>query len=226
MNQLKKVEKQDAATAAPAPDAVEVREEVPKRNLKRIGLLLGVPLLILLIGGYFWLTGGKSVSTDNAYVKQDITSISTQISGPVGEVDVREGQRVKAGDVLFRIDPAPLQVALANAQAQLAAAHLQTVQLRTQATGTTGDIVGAQADLDIQRRAFARQAQLMKQGFTTRSAYDDALSEVRKSQTALTDARARAANASAAISSNGEQPQVAAAQAAIAKAQLDLVHSV
>lgn len=226
MNEMKKVETKEAVAVAPASDAPKADEVPPKRNVKRIVLLLAVPLLLLLVGGYYWLNSGKSVSTDNAYVKQDITSISTQVSGPVAEVDVREGQRVKRGDVLFRIDPAPLEVALANAQAQLAQAHLQTVQLRTQATGTTGDIVGAQADLSIKQRAFARQAQLMKQGFTTRSAYDDALNEVQKSRTSLADARARAANASAAIAAQGEQPQVAAAQAAIAKAKLDLVHSV
>ena len=235
MNQMKKVDREQVAEARQEDlggfDEVRPPVEIdgptaPKRSLKRIMLMLSVPLLILLVGGYFWLTSGKSVSTDNAYVKQDITSISTQVNGPVIEVDVRENQRVKRGDILFRIDPAPLQVALANAQAQLAQARLATVQLRTQVSGTSADILGAQADLDIKRRAFGRQAALMKDGFTTRSSYDDALSEVEKSQTALANARARAANATAAITSTGDQPQVAAAEAAVAKVQLDLQHTI
>ena len=168
MNEMKKV---DGKVATDAP-VVSEEVVVAKRSPKRIVLLLGVPLLILLIGAYFWLNSGKTVGTDNAYVKQDITSISTQVSGPVIEVDVREGQKVKRGDVLFRIDPAPLQVALANAQAQIAAAQLQTVQLRTQAAGTSGDIVGAQSNLAILQRALARQNQLLAQGFTTRAAHD------------------------------------------------------
>ena len=235
MNQMKKLDRDQVAEARhedlagidAARPQVEPEEVVaPKRSARSVILMLSVPLLILLVGGYFWLTGGKSVSTDNAYVKQDITSISTQVNGPVIEVKVREGQRVKRGDVLFRIDPAPLQVALANARAQLAQARLQTVQLRTQVSGTSADIQGAEADLDIKRRAFARQAALMKQGFTTRSSYDDALNEVQKSQTAVANARARAANASAAVATGGEQPQVATALAAIAKVELDLDHSV
>ncbi|MDP9085172.1 MAG: HlyD family secretion protein [Pseudomonadota bacterium] len=237
MNQLKKVDPVPAAEArredlhgveeAVAPTAAgdEATDIETKRNPKRIVLMLAVPLLILLIGGWFWLNSGKSVSTDNAYVKQDITSISTQVSGPVVEVDVKENQDVKRGDVLFRVDPAPFHVALANAQAQLAAARLATVQLHTQAAGTSGDILGAQADLEIQQRALTRQAELLKQGFTTRSAYDSAVNEVQKAQTSLSDARARAANAAAAIVPGGDQPQVEAAQAAMAKAQLDLQHS-
>ena len=238
MNQLKTIDRDPAAEARREDlhgidDALAVTEATdettvvePKRNRKRLILMLSVPLVILLVGGWFWLNSGKSVSTDNAYVKQDITSISTQVTGPISEVDVRENQEVKAGDILFRIDPAPLQVALANAQAQLAAAHLATSQLKTQAAGTAGDISGATADLEIQQRALARQAELLKQGFTTKSAYDNAVNEVQKSQTALADARARSANASAAIASTGTQPQVAAAEAAVAKAQLDLQHSI
>ncbi|MEO7379070.1 MAG: HlyD family secretion protein [Sphingomicrobium sp.] len=236
MNQLKKI---DPAAEARQDDLhgvddaiapVATIDETPvvetKRNPRRIILLLAVPLMIVLVGAYFWFGSGKSVSTDNAYIKQDITSISTQVSGPVIEVAVRENQRVKRGDMLFRIDPAPLNVALANARAQLAAARLQTVQLRTQAAGTSGDIVGARANLAITQRALGRQNQLLAQGFTTRAAYDDAVNEVEKARAQLADAGARAANANAAIVSGGDQPQVAAAQAAVAKAELDLQHTI
>ena len=222
MNEMKKVDREIAAeTPVSGESAV-----VAKRNPQRIILLLSVPLLILIVGAYFWLNSGKTVGTDNAYVKQDITSISTQVSGPVIEVDVREGQKVKRGDILFRIDPAPLQVALANVQAQLASARLQTVQLRTQAAGTSGDIVGAQANLSISERALARQNQLLAQGFTTHAAHDDALNEVEKARAQLADAHARSASASAAIAPGGDQPQIAAAEAAVTKTRLDIEHSV
>jgi membrane fusion protein (multidrug efflux system) len=98
---------------------------------------------------------------------------------------------------------------------------LQTTQLRTQAAGTGADITGAAADLEIQRRALSRQAALLKRGFTTRADYDDAAAEVHKAETALADARARAANAGAALAP-GEQPSIAQAQAAVDKARLDL----
>ncbi len=222
MNEMKKIDREVAADTPLESEAVVVT----KRNPKRIILLLIVPLLIVLVGTYFWLNSGKTVGTDNAYVKQDITSISTQVSGPISEVRVREGQRVKQGDILFRIDPAPLQVALANAEAQVAAARLQIVQLRTQAAGTNGDIVGGEANLAITQRALARQNQLLVQGFTTRAAHDDAVNEVEKARAQLADARARAASASAAIVPGGDQPQLAVAQALVAKARLEIEHSI
>ena len=235
MNELKKIDRETAEEARQADlretRATEREAEVEKivavrRSPKRIILMIAVPLMILIIGAYFWLNGGKTVDTDNAYVKQDITSISTQVSGPVIEVDVRENQRVKRGDILFRVDPAPLNVALANAEAQLAAARLQTVQLQTQAAGTNGDIVGGEANLAISERALARQSQLLEQGYTTRTAHDDAVNEVEKARAQLADARARSANAAAAIAPGGNQPQIAVAEAAVAKARLDVQHSI
>ena len=194
------------------------------KSLKRFVrpfLLLIVPALLLIGGGYYWLTSGGSVSTDDAQVKQDIVSVSPQVAGPIQQVFVRNGARVKRGDLLFRIDPAPFQVALEQAQAQLANAHLQTTQLRTQAAGTGADIRGSEANLKIKESAFGRQQALLKQGFTTRADYEDAMNEVRKAETELADARARAANANAAIAP-GEQPSIAQAQAAVDKAKLDL----
>jgi len=97
---------------------------------KRWGVLLSIPLILLAIGLYWWMTSGSTVGTDNAAVKQDIVSVSAQVNGPISEVDVKNGDDVKRGDVLFRIDPEPFQVALEQAEAQLAAARLQTSQLR------------------------------------------------------------------------------------------------
>lgn len=192
-----------------------------RRSFVRPALMLIVPLLLLALGGYWWLTSGTSVATDDAQIKQDIVSVSAQVTGPIAEVDVRNGAHVKRGDLLFRIDPAPYRVALENAQAQLAAAKLQTTQLKTQAAGTGADITGAQANLSIKQNALNRQSALLKQGFTTRADYEDALNEVRTAEQELADARARAANAQAAIAP-GEQPSIAQAQAAVDKAKLDL----
>ena len=210
----------DEATAAAVADAARVEEPAKKRWLRPL-LMLIVPALLLLGGVYYWISSSGTVSTDNAAVKQDIVSVSAQVNGPVIAVAVKNGDRVKRGDVLFRIDPAPFRVALEQAEAQLAAARLETSQLRTQAAGTGADITGAQANLGIKQNALSRQAALLKRGFTTRADYEDALNEVRTAETSLADARARAANAHAAIAP-GEQPSAAQAQAAVDKARLDL----
>jgi membrane fusion protein (multidrug efflux system) len=207
-------------TAAAAPEL----EQAPARSLKRFIrpiVMFVVPLLLLIGVGAYWLTSGGSVSTDDAQVKQDIVSVSPQVNGQIVEALVRNGARVKRGQLLFRIDPQPFRVALEQAEGQLAAAHLQTTQLRTQAVGTGGDIIGEQANLAIKRNALGRQQALLKKGFTTRADYDDALNEVRTAEQDLADAHARAANANAAIAP-GEQPSIAQAQAAVDKAKLDL----
>ena len=126
----------DAATAEVAADATE---RSSRRRGLRIALMLIVPLLLVMGLGYYWLASGGSVSTDDAAIKQDIVSVSAQVNGPIVQVAVRNGQTVKQGDLLFRIDPAPYRVALEQAQAQLAAAQLQNRELRTQAAGTGGD---------------------------------------------------------------------------------------
>jgi membrane fusion protein, multidrug efflux system len=210
-----------AAEATEAPKAKRKRVKVADKRSLRTILMLIVPALLLVAGGYYWLTSGASVSTDDAQVKQDIVSVSPQVNGQIVQVFVRNGARVKRGDLMFRIDPQPYRVALEQAQAQLANARLQTQVLQTTAAGTSGDITGAEANLSIKRNALGRQQALLRQGFTTRADYEDALNEVRTAETQLSDARARAANAHAAVAP-GEQPQVAQAQAAVDKARLDL----
>src|SRR6185295_10506694 len=98
--------------------------------------------------------------------------------GQVVQTFVRNGAQVKRGQLLFRIDPQPFRVALEQAEGQLAAARLQTTQLRTQAAGTSGDIIGSDANLKIKQNALVRQQALLRKGFTTRADYDDAFNEV------------------------------------------------
>jgi membrane fusion protein (multidrug efflux system) len=210
-----------AAEGAHAPKRKRI-QKTSGRSLTRTVIMLIVPAIILFGGVYYYLTSGGSVSTDDAQVKQDIVSVSAQVTGPVQKVFVRNGSRVSKGDVLFQIDPAPYQVALENAQAQLAQAQLQTTQLRTQAAGSGADIAGSEANLKVKENAFRRQAQLMKQGFTTRADYDSAFNDVKTAEQQLEDAKTRAANAKAAVAPAGQQPQIAAAIAAVDKAKLDL----
>src|SRR3954471_21936371 len=184
MNKMPTETMTGSEAAEEAPKVRRLRIRAPKNVLRPLLLLL-VPALLLIGGGYLWFTSGGEVSTDDAQVKQDIVSVSAQVNGPIVQVFVKDGARVKRGDVLFRIDPQPYQVALEQAEAQLANAQLQTTQLRTQAAGTGADIVGEQANLAIKQNALGRQQTLLKQGFTTRSDYEDALNEVRTAEKGL-----------------------------------------
>jgi membrane fusion protein (multidrug efflux system) len=87
----------------------------------RSTLLLAGPLVALAVGAYAYYTSGRVVETDNAYVKADVGIVSAEVAGAIRTVDVRENQRVEAGDVLFTIDDRAFAVALQRGDAQLAA---------------------------------------------------------------------------------------------------------
>lgn len=199
-------------------------EAKPRRKFGRLALMLSVPLLLLLVGGYFWLTSGRYVSTDNAYVQQNMVSIAPEVSGIIADVLVRENQAVHRGDLLFRIDPRPFRIALAQAEAQIAAAQVQVNQLETRSAGMGADIEGARANLTFAERDFARYEELLRRGFTTRARYDEAWRDVQEARERLANAQSAAATAQAALRSgpSTNQPALQAALAARDQALLNL----
>lgn len=207
--------------AAPAP--------AKRRKSSHTVLMLSVPLLILAIGGYFYLTSGRYISTDNAYVRQDMISVSPDVSGRIVEVDVREKQPVKAGDILFRIDPETYRIALAQADADLATARVQVSTMATDTGSAAADIQNARAELTLAQATYGRQSALMKQGFTTRAAFYAATQGVAAAQAKLATATATAARAHQQLGSGDGSGQPAAIQVALAKrekAAYDLERSV
>jgi len=193
----------------------------------RLILMLSVPLLLALVGGYFWLTSGRYISTDNAYIRQDMVSVAPEVNGVIGEVLVHENQQVRRGDILFRIDPRPFRIALAQAEAQIAAAEVQVNQVMTRSAGTGADIDGAEANLAYAQREYARYAELIRRGFTTRSRYDEAWHDVQEARERLANARAEAANAQSAMGGGGpaNQPAIQAARIAREQALLNLART-
>jgi membrane fusion protein, multidrug efflux system len=198
-----------------------------KRKPWRLILMLSVPLLLLLVGGYAWLTSGRYVSTDNAYVQQDMVSVAPEVNGVIAQVLVRENQPVRRGDLLFRIDPRPFRIALAEADARIAAARVQVNQLETRSAGMGADIAGAAANLQYAQSELARYETLLRRGFTTRSRYDQAAHDVAEARERLANARAEAANANAAMSGGGpaNQPALQAARVAREQALLNLART-
>jgi membrane fusion protein, multidrug efflux system len=204
--------------------------EPKKRRWGRLVLMISVPLLIAAVAGYFWITGGRYVSTDNAYIQQDMVSISPDVSGRIVEVNVRENQAVKKGDVLFVIDPEPYRIALEQANAALAKSRVSVATLQTDSGSAAADIASANADIQLAQVTYDRQAALMKQGFTTRSALDSAAHELSAAKARLATAQASAAKARAQVGSGdgtaGIPAEVQAAMADRDKAQLNLTRTV
>lgn len=121
------------ATPVPAAAAVQEPSPLPKKKRSRRGrfaLMLALPILLAVGGGYFWVTGGRYEETDNANLQQARVSIAADATGRIVKVDIAENQVVKKGDELFVIDPEPYRIALAQADAALATARLNVEQLR------------------------------------------------------------------------------------------------
>src|SRR3984957_16918859 len=89
-----------------------------RRQWRRWALFLLLPL-VLIAGGYWYVTGGQVMATDDAYVEADKVGISTDVSGIVKEIEVTENQRIEAGQILFRLDDLPFELALKRAEAQV-----------------------------------------------------------------------------------------------------------
>ena len=210
-------------------DAATPETEAPARAPRRWGrlaLMVAVPLLVLIGGGIYWLSLQGKVSTDNAYVKQDKVSVSALVGGTVVQVFVKENELVSAGQLLFRIDPQPFEIDIAQANAQIATAQADLTALASDASLTGADIAAAREDIAFAQSRFERQKALMDRGFTTKADYDaadhavqQAREQLRLAQAQQAEARARLANGAAVP---GENPRIAAAEAQRAAAQLEL----
>ena len=188
------------AAAAPAPAPAK-----PKRRTRRFVLMFGVPVILAVVGGYFYLTGGRFVDTDNAYVQQSKVAISADIAGRVVSVAVRDNQSVKAGDTLFTLDPQPFQIALDQANAALASARVNVEQLRVAYGTAQAKLAAAQATLEIRQRELDRQNSLAGKGVSTAANVDDTTLAFQTAQSAVTLAQQEVANATAAL---GGDPQI------------------
>jgi membrane fusion protein (multidrug efflux system) len=129
---------------------------------------------VLAIAGYMYITSGRFASTDNAYVQADRVTIAPQVSGRVVEVDVRENQPVKKGDVLFRIDAEPLQIAQARMQAQVESVRSLLDAARSGYHSAEADIRSSAADLKYKEQQFKRMQELRGRGLVAQQALDDA----------------------------------------------------
>lgn len=210
----------NAVVTAPAAESAK------SHQWGRTTLMLIVPLLIIIVGGYFWMISGRFAETDNAYVQQDSLSVSPEIGGQIVEVAVTENQQVKKGDLLFRIDPEPYQLAIRQSETAIASAQVAVQSQTTDYHATSVNIGAAHEDIAFAQSKLARQKALWDRGFTTRADYDAAEHAVSQAQEQLRVAESAAAQAKAKLSTGaalpGQNPDIAAAQVNRDQALLNL----
>lgn len=217
-----------------APDAEAGKPAAPpapaRSGRRRYAVMAAVPIVLLAVGGWLWLTGGRYASTDNAYVKQDKVTIAADVSGRIVEVDARENDAVAAGQLLFRIDPAPYRIALEGAEAALATARLQVDQLRAAHEQALAEEKAASDDVAFKKKLYDRQQDLLKKGVSPQSTFDSAENDLHAAEQALSQASQRASSALAALGGDAaiatdDHPTVKAAIAKRDQAALDLANT-
>jgi membrane fusion protein (multidrug efflux system) len=201
-------------------------EPAPRRRWGRLALMLALPVVLLVGGLFYWQSLQGKVSTDNAYLKQDKVGVSAEIVGKIVEVAVREGQMVDAGDLLFRVDPEPYALQIAEADAAIATAQANVTALANASELTGADIAAAREDIAFAQATLERQQALWERGFTTKASYEAAQHAVAQAREALRQAEADQREARARLAEGpavpGVNPQVAAARARRAEAELAL----
>jgi membrane fusion protein (multidrug efflux system) len=193
-------------------------------------LWIAGPLLVLALFGWEWLAGRGKAETDNAYVKAERVMIAPQVSGRVVEVLVSENEAVKKDQLLFRLDPEPLRIAVDAAQAKLDQVADSTGANRASVHEADSALRGAEDALRWAQEDYARQVSLLKQGVGIRKAVDDAL-HVLNGARATRDS-AVAAREKSRMTLGGKDgapaeqlPEYRAALAALEQTKLDLQHA-
>jgi membrane fusion protein (multidrug efflux system) len=162
----------------------EKAPQPPRRRWVRWVLFVLLPLA-LIAGGYWYVTGGSVMSTDDAYVEADKVGISTDVSGIVKEVDVSNNQHVDDGQVLFRLDDLPFRLALERADAQVGIVRNDLDALKANYRDVQAQIKQAQDDVEYYDREFHRQQDLAAKFIASQQTFDTARRNLQNAQQKL-----------------------------------------
>lgn len=200
------------------------------RSLRRILLVLG-PAVVLAGSLFAYVTGGRYVSTDNAYVHAGKLTVATDVSGIVAKVDVHESEKVEMGQVLFTLDQEPFRIALAGAEANLGTVRNQIVTQQATYRQKLAQIEQAKTDIGFYETAAQRQQDLLKRGVSAQATYDQAKRDLDTARERLLVAQHDAEAALAQLGGRADAPieqnaNYLAAQAQVDKARRDLKHTI
>jgi membrane fusion protein (multidrug efflux system) len=214
----------------PRFSAADKLRGMKRRDRVRWALFALLPL-VLIVGGVWYVTGGKVMSTDDAYVEADKVGISTDVSGIVQGVDVKENQHVAAGQVLYRLDPRQFQIALDNAKANQAQTALSIEAMKQDYRRMLSDAAAQQAQVDLDQLNYDRSAMLLKTATIPQSVYDQAHYTLDNDKSKLAALREQAQVQLAKLGGDpdiavSEHPQYLQAKAQVEEAQRQLDHTV
>jgi membrane fusion protein (multidrug efflux system) len=223
--------KLDGAADVPASGGVA---KVPQRTVRerlRLPLMVGFPILLALAGAIYYLAEEGHVWTDDAFVYAAKESVNARVSGQVVEIAVKDNERVKSGQLLFRIDPEPYQIAIDQAEASLGSARLQIEELKATYHQQLAELQSAKDSATYAEHEFNRKKALLASDFTSKSTYERAETDLKVAQQNITSFEQQIANTIAALNGDpdvevGLHPTVREAKARLDRAKLDYSYTV
>lgn len=142
--------------------------------VKRSILLLFGPVVICVVSAWLYLQGGRYISTENAYLKSEIITLSSEISGKVLEVSVADNMRVNKGNTLVKLYDEPQRIAVASREANLATIYSELVSQQAEYESKELDILQAETDLQFRDRELERLRKLRDENSISEAQYDQA----------------------------------------------------
>ncbi|WP_372800702.1 HlyD family secretion protein [Paracoccus seriniphilus] len=180
-----------------------------KSRAKRIALVvLGIAVIgaALDFGYDYWTTGRFMVETDDAYVTADTTVISSRVQGYVVEVPVKQNDRVKAGDILVKLDDGDYRIALETAKEKVRTADQTIARIDAQITAAKASVeqaralkAVAEAQLRAAQRNYERAEKLAQNSVTSQARLDEATETLETTTASLASAEATILNAEAQV---------------------------
>jgi membrane fusion protein (multidrug efflux system) len=215
---------------SPVSDRPKVVPKLPLRQRLRRPLLIIFPVMLAAVGTAYYLAEEPYVSTDDAFVYAAKESVNARVAGQVVEIAVKDNQQVRLGQLLFRIDPEPYQIAIDHAEAQLGTARLQVEELKATWNQQQADLQSAKDSADYDQREYARRKALVTDGWTPVEVFDKANTDLKVARQHIEAIQHEIANTVAALNGDpniaiNDHPTVRAAQAALNRARLDLSYA-
>jgi membrane fusion protein, multidrug efflux system len=191
----------------PVERAAEPEKAPPSPRRRRVRWALFLLLPLALIGGAYWyVTGGRVMSTDDAYVEADKVGISTDVSGIVKEIDVTNNQKVEVGQVLFRLDDLPFRLALERAEAQVGSVGNDLNALKANYRDMQAQIKQAEDDIGYYDREFHRQQDLAAKNIASQQTFDSARRNLQNAQQKFASLNQQLAAIAANLNGNPDIP--------------------
>jgi len=200
------------------------KNDAPRDPVRRWTLIVLGLIVILFL--YSLIADRLTPYTSQATVQAFVVRMAPDVAGRVIEVNVIDNQRAKAGDVLFRIDPQPYEIALKQAEARLASVG-QTIGASTAAvTSAQERLIEAEAKRDNVREQANRVLQLVEKGVYAKARQDQATKEIEVAEASVREAASEVERARQELGPQGnDNPQFREALAAVEQAKLDLIRT-